>query len=145
MIRKLWDELECRHEGLTRRAIKVSVPFVHGLDTMMVKHELHQMIDEAGAEWPFYVREWHKKNITISTTSRPSAADVLCNVNKPSRFGGECVCDAGFSGVFCSESVDCTTGLYDVQGAPSCAALGGESEASLSTDAVPTQLVLSSS
>ena len=50
------------------------------------------MIEEAGATWPEYVREWHKKNMSISTESRPSISEVMCNVNKPWKFGDRCVC-----------------------------------------------------
>ena len=83
MIRKIWDELEIRHEGLTRRAIKIKIPYVHGLDTRRVKMELGRLIEEAGVDWPDYVRAWHRQNLSISTESRPSISDVMCNVSKP--------------------------------------------------------------
>ena len=35
-----------------------------------------------------YVKEWHKQNMSISTTMRPTVADVMCNVNQPWKFGG---------------------------------------------------------
>ena len=55
MIRKIWDELEIRHEGLTRRAINIKVPFVHGLDTTRMKQHIFQVLDEVGAEWPVWL------------------------------------------------------------------------------------------
>ena len=91
-IRKLWDELEIRHEGLTRRAIKISIPFVHGLDTRLVKQELTQLLEKVGAGWPVYVKEWHLQNMSISTKMRESIADVMCNVNQPWKYGDGCVC-----------------------------------------------------
>ena len=93
MIRKIWDEHEIRYEGLTRQAIKIRIPFVYGLDTRCVKQEIGRMVQEVGAAWPAYVREWHVQNVSIVTASRPTIADVMCNVNKPWLFGSECVCD----------------------------------------------------
>ena len=47
------------------------------------KQELARLLEDVGAEWPVYVKEWHKQNMSISTTMRPTVADVMCNVNQP--------------------------------------------------------------
>ena len=94
MIRKIWDELEIRHEGLTRRAINIKVPFVHGLDTTRMKQHIFQVLDEVGAEWPVYVKDWHRQNLRITTTSRQTISEVMCNVNQPWKFGDQCACHA---------------------------------------------------
>ena len=92
MIRKIWDEHEIRYDGLTRRAISFSIPFVHGLDPRAVKAQIVQLVDTAGAHWPEYIRQWHKQNMRITTTARQSVGEVLTNVNQPWRFGQRCVC-----------------------------------------------------
>ena len=50
-IKKIWDEHEIRYEGLTRKALDIKIPFVHGLDTRLIKEKIMGVIDRVGAEW----------------------------------------------------------------------------------------------
>ena len=86
MIRKIWDEHEIRFPGLTRRPIEIKIPFVHGLDTRMMKAEIMKVIAEVGAEWPVYIKEWHQQHLKVTTTARPTIGEVLTNVNLPHSF-----------------------------------------------------------
>ena len=92
MIRKIWDEHEIRFPGLTRRPIEIKIPFVHGLDTRMMKAEIMKVITKVGAEWPVYIKEWHQQHLKVTTTARPTIGEVLTNVNLPHSFGDTCVC-----------------------------------------------------
>ena len=77
MIRRIWDELETRHEGLTRVPISLRIPFVKGLDPCKMRARLEEMVEKAGAEWPHYIREWHKQHIKVTTIAQRSVADIM--------------------------------------------------------------------
>ena len=91
-LKKVWDELERRYTGLTRRPIHLRIPFVHGVDPRMMKMQLYELIEHVGKDWPSYVVEWHKQQLKITTVSRPSVGDIMTNVTRPTSFGKSCVC-----------------------------------------------------
>ena len=93
-IKKIWDEHEIRYEGLTRKAMDIKIPFVHGLDTRLAKEKIMEVIDRVGADWPPYIKEWHRQHARFTTTARQSIGEIMCNVNKPAFFTETCACRA---------------------------------------------------
>ena len=74
----IWDQIESRYKGCTRKPITVNLCFVPMIDGAKLKLEILERI--SCTEWPDYLKEWHKKQLRIVTTSSSTIEDRLCNV-----------------------------------------------------------------
>jgi hypothetical protein len=94
-IKKIWDELEIRHQGLTRQAITLKIPYVEGNDAGIIQWFLTNQILPVVArenQWPKYIEKWHKQNMRIMNTGRKNIGEVMINANKPYKFELGCTC-----------------------------------------------------
>ena len=94
VITRIWNELEHRYVGLTRKALEGRVPFIRNLDSRLLRTQLYKLIEQAGVKWPAYVRQWHKDKARIITVAQKSVSDILCNVNHHWKLGdcASCKC-----------------------------------------------------
>ena len=76
----LWTELERRYEGVLRKPIMISIPYIERVDILKVKGYVTSKIDEQ--KWPAFLKEWHKKQFRVTTAGGRTVADILTNVGR---------------------------------------------------------------
>ena len=86
----LWTELQRRYDGLPRKPIEVSIPYLERIDIVKVKGMVTTMIE--AQEWPQFLKEWHRRSFRVTTKGAPTIADILTNVTKPSWIQRTCKC-----------------------------------------------------
>ena len=86
----LWTELERRYEGVLRKPIEISIPYLERMDGIKIRDYVKQKIDEQ--PWPWFLKEWHKQKFRVTTSGGRTIADILTNVTKPSWIKTGCRC-----------------------------------------------------
>ena len=81
----IWQECIQRFQ-CTNKPLRIKLPFFNQLDAAKVKRFIYNQINNL--TWPEYIKNWHKAQFRISTSSQANIADILNNVtrrNKPTK------------------------------------------------------------
>ena len=78
----LWTEIARRYEGVIRKPIEISIPYLERINIIKVRALVARKIDEQ--PWPNFLKDWHRRSFKVSTAGAQTIEDIMTNVTKPS-------------------------------------------------------------